>query len=399
MAEGLTPDLLWAAFWIWLLGFWILSRKLSIYVALVVSLIKVIIPTIYFAFFFDGSWTFLDDFYYQSSGEHLLDGGYNPITVLVDPKGLQKLFVLGSGNHFLYHWLNLVSQYLFGKHYYSAIFINIFITYICAYFLLKISDLVGFSNKYKKGLIIFYLLQWELLAWSSFISLKDILISLFTIASMYFILAFFKTRNFTYLLFLSITIFCFFWIRFYIPLVFLISIVSWLLMSYKGFKKYLVIGMTIWLGLIVINFFSRDVLLQSTSNLYLGSQDLQSLLFGVIRMSLTPQPWSIEPSYTFLFIPSILHWLFLFPTIWSGYLLWHHSKEMKLLIIYLIIVYIFYGVIDELQGPRHRVQIIPINAWLQFHFVWSSLAVKKYRFVIYKQGTIFLPKGVNKDTL
>jgi hypothetical protein len=94
-----------------------------------------------------------------------------------------------------------------------------------------------------------------------------------------------------------------------------------------------------------------------------------------------------------------LHWLFLFPTIWSGYLLWHHSKEMKLLIIYLIIVYIFYGVIDELQGPRHRVQIIPINAWLQFHFVWSSLAVKKYRFVIYKQGTIFLPKGVNKDTL
>ena len=95
-----------------------------------------------------------------------------------------------------------------------------------------------------------------------------------------------------------------------------------------------------------------------------------TLLFGLIHFSLTPQPWSIEDNYSFLLLPSIIHWILFVPVLLAARILWQKSLLSRLLLIYLLMVIIFYALIPELQGPRHRVQIIFVIAWMQFHFLW-----------------------------
>jgi hypothetical protein len=97
MAEGLTADLIWAAFWTILLSFAIANQYISKFSALFVGSIKALIPTFYFAFFYNGGWTFLDDVAYYEKGQTLLDLGYNPLTIIIDPEGLVKIFSISNG--------------------------------------------------------------------------------------------------------------------------------------------------------------------------------------------------------------------------------------------------------------------------------------------------------------
>ena len=87
-------------------------------------------------------------------------------------------------------------------------------------------------------------------------------------------------------------------------------------------------------------------------------------------MILTPLPWQIEESYTFLVIPSILNLLFLIPVTLVGSIFWKTSKPLSLLLIYLIAALFFYGYVEELQGVRQRYQLDFIIGWLQFHVLW-----------------------------
>jgi len=54
-------------------------------------------------------------------------------------------------------------------------------------------------------------------------------------------------------------------------------------------------------------------------------------------------------------------------------MLWREQPQVRPLFVYLAIALLLYGAFDELQGPRHRVQLIFIYAWAQFHFVWYVL--------------------------
>ncbi|MGK7887257.1 MAG: hypothetical protein AB4057_21840 [Crocosphaera sp.] len=383
MTEGLTFDLLWVSVCIWLFSFWILKKTLSISVAFFVSLTKVTIPFTYFAFFYDGSWTFLDDITYTVMGSKLLNEGYNPISVLTEYQGLNSLFNIAGGNHILYYWFNLFSQYLFGEHYYSAVFVNVFLTCISGYLLFKISQILGFSRKYTQGLFIFYLLQWELLVWSSFINLKDISVSFLTISILYIIMIFYRTQKKKYLILLLIPLFLLLWLRFYVCFLIMVSWGLWIFFNSKGLKKYWMLFIVIVLIGIMLSFWGLDTITQYQSELNLSPL---TIIFGIFRMFLTPQPWSIHPAYTFLLIPSLLQWMFFLPTLFSTYKLWNGSQEIRLLILYMLISFIFLGTFDRLQGPRHRVQLLPIIAWLQFHFLWSFFFIKKQKYIYHKLG-------------
>jgi hypothetical protein len=87
-------------------------------------------------------------------------------------------------------------------------------------------------------------------------------------------------------------------------------------------------------------------------------------------MLLTPQLWAISPEYSFLLLPSLLHWLLLIPALLGAWMLWRRSREAALLLIYLAIVLVVYGFIPEQVGARQRVQVTFIVAWTQFHFFW-----------------------------
>ncbi|MEP0854542.1 hypothetical protein [Trichocoleus sp. DQ-U1] len=379
MAEGLTNDLLWAAFCMGLLSFWIASRQLSKITSFFVAAVKVLIPLLYFAFFYDGNWTFVDDIAYQFQGKKMLELGYNPITVLVNPEGLSNLMLLSGGRHILYGWWNILGQYLFGKYYYPPVFLNVFLTFISGYFLFCIAHLSGFSPKYAKGLLLFSLFHWEIVVWSSLVNLKDILIMTITIVAIYLILRLSKQLNFYVLLGLGGIFFIFFWIRFYIPIVIMIATVIWISLFLKGWRRYILLVLSA-IGSIFVAFFLG--LENTIYNFNRLDQNWITILLGVIRMALTPQPWSIEPAYTFLFFPSILHWILFVPAVWGVWMLWRRSREAKLLFIYLALALLLYGAFQDIQGPRQRLQLTPIIAWAQFHFLWVIFKIQHPRITL-----------------
>lgn len=367
MAEGLTFDLMWLTFWTILLGFAIASQCIAKFSSLVIASIKALIPTFYFAFFYNGDWTFLDDVVYYEKGQTLLDLGYNPLTIIIDPEGLVKIFSISEGQHILYVWWNIFAQYFFGSHYYSPVFLNVLITFVTAYFISKIAELCGFSKNYQKSLYVFMLFQWEILAWSSLVNLKDTLVMCLSVIAFYGILKLFeqtskKIFNLNNLILPSLSLYLLFFIRFYtVPLIFL-SIIIFLMLKQQARNFPLLVLFTVLLIAIL------NMLIGYINNYNLFS--IINILTGTVRMILTPLPWQIEESYTFLVIPSILNLLFLIPVTLVASIFWKTSKPLSLLLIYLIVALFFYGSVEELQGVRQRFQLDFIIGWLQFHVLW-----------------------------
>ncbi|AFZ14319.1 hypothetical protein Cri9333_3494 [Crinalium epipsammum PCC 9333] len=370
MAEGLTFALIWAAFWTMLLSFAMCNQYITKFPSLVIASIKTLIPTCYSAYFYNGDWTFLDDVGYYEQGQTLLDLGYNPLTIIIDPEGLERIFAIANGQHILYVWWNIFAQYFFGSYYYSPVFLNVLITFVTAYFIIKIAELCNFSKNYKKSLYIFMLFQWDILAWSSFINSKDTLVMCLSVMALYGILKLFEQNNKTifnlnnlfFLMVSSLSLYLLFFIRFYtIPLIFL-TIIIFLIIK-QQVKSFLF--------LILFTVLFTTILSTLANFIYdVNSFSIKNVLTGILRMIFTPLPWQIEESYTFLVIPSILNLLFLIPVIIVGCKFWKISKPLSLLLIYLIVALIFYGFLEEFQGPRQRYQLTFIIGWLQFHVLW-----------------------------
>jgi hypothetical protein len=361
-------DLITVTVVIGLFVFWIASRDIPVVLALLVAILRVFLPFIYFAFFNDGTWNFWDDFVYQLQGTTMLELGYNPISALVDENGVATLMGLAEGKHILYGWWNLLAQYLFGKHYFSPVFLNVALTFLIGYYLVRIAQLCGFSREYSTKLLLFYLVHWELVSWSSIINLKDILIMFLTVVSFF---AIFKITEgkIQYLILLSIPIYCFYWLRFYIPFMILLATLIWVVLFMEGRNKYFL--------LICVMFVVRIVMPSIQAGLEEQGDQLSPSLMGLIvgpfrMLSLTPQPWSIQPEYTFLFISSILNWIFFLPAVIGGWNLWRQSKKASLLLVYLIISLMFYANFPGQDGPRHRVQLMFIIVWIEFHFLHKA---------------------------
>lgn len=370
MAQGITFNLIWISLWIAAIGFWISSKDISRMTAIFVAWVKVSIPFVYFSFFYNGTWNLLDDLTYAEHGKQLLELGYNPLTVLVDPKGLLQLMVMNSGYHILYSWWNLLAQYLFGQYYYSAVFLNVGLTFISGYLLYRLAQLFGYSKNYSKGLLIFFLLHWDLLAWSSFVNVKDILVMSLTLLNIYYIIRWLKKRTYKNLLPILAVTFLFFFIRFYIPILVVIVTFAWALIKKKGRFKYQMIILCLIGTVGIVHFLGLRSLLYSIQMLTLSPV---SIAIGTIRQSLTPQPWSIVPEYTYLLIPSILHVVFYLPAVVGSWLLWRRGpKEISFLLMYLGMVILLGAGAEMLQDPRRRVQVIFIIVWVQFHFLWVT---------------------------
>ena len=361
-------DLITVTVVIGLFVFWIASRDIPIVLALLVAILRVFIPFIYFAFFNDGTWNFLDDITYQLQGTIMLELGYDPISALIDENGLGELMGLSLGKHILYGWWNVLAQYLFGKHYFSSVYLNIALTFLIGNYLVRIAQLCGFSRAYSTKLLLFFLVHWELVPWSSMINLKDILIMFLTVMVFFSLLKIIEGKI-KYLILLSIPIYCFYWLRFYIPFMILFATLIWVVLFMEGRNKYFL--------LICVMFVVRIVMPSIQAGLEEQGDHLSPSLMGLIvgpfrMLSLTPQPWSIQPEFTFLFISSILNWIFFLPALIGGWNLWRQSKKASLLLVYLIISLMFYANFPGQDGPRHRVQLMFIIVWIEFHFLHKA---------------------------
>lgn len=362
----MTVALLYAAMSVFLIGAAVCARVMSLPPALAVSAVKTALPTVYFANYFAGTWTFLDDVAYFEQGLLLLGRDYNPAMLLFDQEALAFLMELSGGHHLLYGWFNAVAQSVFGEHYYAAVFVNVALTFGIAMFLYRLAIANDFSEAYAKGLFVFVCFHWELLAWSSLVNLKDTLVLFMTSAFVYAATQWARTHQVKFVVAVVLLIFMFYWIRFYVPLFLLAAFLLYL--PWMASRRTFLAAVFAVFGLVLI--YGSTIGWNNVSLLVEKLNLTAAMVTGAARMVLTPLPWSIDPEYSFLFLPAIFHWLFLLPMSVGAILLWQTRPYLRPLFIYLILMLLLYGAFEELQGPRHRVQLLFIYGWAQYHSLW-----------------------------
>ena len=361
-------DYLWIpALFVTFFGAWVLVKvvKLSFLNAFLLGVIKAAIPFFFFAYFYDGSWNLLDDMSYLMVGNKLMARAQNPFLSLFTQAGREQLIAISRDQTYLYYWWNYLAIYLFGPFYSSPIFLNVATTFVSAALMFKIVRASGYNEKYSKWLSIFFLLHWDILAWSSFVNLKDTLVLLLTLAAVYSGIRFVQTRKILWALALAGVLFIFLLIRFYIPLLMVISLVVWTVFVVKGFKK---------VPLIIIAL--AGVLFVFPEGAYQTFQEMnkEEWIYGPIQMALTPRPWAIDPGYSFLLIPSIFHWVFFIPGLVAGVLLFRKNPAFRFAAIYFVTLVVFFGLLPDIRGPRERLQITWVLAWVQFDYLWPFIS-------------------------
>ncbi len=367
MGSGLTAQLAFAALAIGIVSVLVLARFLPLWIAALVAAAKVSAGLLYFGWLFDGRWVLLDDISYWEYGRELLNMGYDPVSVLVNPGGLTTLFILSGGFHILYPWWNLLAQFLLGPLYYAPVFLNIGLTCVAGVFLYRIARMDGFSVRYSQGLLVFFLLHWDVLVWSSIANLKDVLVMTLVLAACYYFLRVAEPgismpRRIAAVAGLAIPLLLLPWIRFYVPVLLMGAGACWILVKRPGWGKY---------GLLVVAMGAMVLVLPSYIPYQYLALNPAATVYGTLRFALTPQPWSIDASYSFLQIPSMLHWLFFIPALGGGAFLWKRAPGASLLLVVLATLTVFYGMVPILQEPRHRLQIAFVWVWMQYHVIVS----------------------------
>jgi hypothetical protein len=359
--EGFTTDLVLLAFCAWGASALIAGRDMPLPLALVLAAVRVSVPVVYFALYFDATWNVGDDLVYAAHGRELLNCGYNPVTVLLHDHGRGYLQSLSQGHHVLYGWWNLLAMSFFGEHYYAPVFLNVVVTFIGGSLLARTVRQLGFSAGYSLGLQIFWLLHWDLIAWSSLLNIKDVLVQTLTIAILYCLVGFVVERKTRFLVGFLMIAQLFWWIRFYVPVIVLTAVMIWMLTQWNDSRKYLFVP----LGAMAYYF---------VAPLISGAKDywqFNTLFYGTVRFTLTPIPWNVEQVYEYLVIPTSLHWLSFIPAMIGAGFLWGESKYARLFFIYLACLVGLYAITEDLLGPRQRFQVAFLFAWAQFHFAWK----------------------------
>jgi hypothetical protein len=368
MSEGLTPDLLFAAACLWVFGMVLTWRRLPLPLAAAITTLKVAIPLVYFAYY-AGTWIFLDDIKYQAEGAGMLAAGFTPLSAVTTPAGIIHLGMLAGGEHVLYGWWNLLGLWLFGGHYWSPIFLNVGLTFVAAVYLERTLEELGMEKAYRRWAMAFFLVHWDILAWSSFINLKDTLVMTITSAGILAMVRLAKGASLRKLGALALVALLFTWIRFYLTALMLVALGIWLFFQWRDRRKYLLLAV---IGVVVaaaMHARAGD----------LADVQIAHLPIGLFRTILTPQPWNIDPAYTFLTIPAIANWLTFGLLISGAWAAWRHGGPARLLIIYMLAIVVFYSAVPALEGPRQRFQITPICAWLEFHAFWMLLRARRNR--------------------
>lgn len=350
-------NLLYPTFFIFLIGFTTITFYLkSVKIAFFVSTIKAFIFFIYFFYFFDTNfrYTFFDDITYITTANEYVNNGKTFFNLISNPLNLVAVF---GHFHFLYYLYNILAIEIFGHYYFAPVAMNIIVTFFTAIVLYKLLFKLQLNNSIIMFITIFYLLNWDMLAWS-IINFKDFLVQFITISLFYLIIKNDIKFNLMNIIFITILVINVIFLRFYIPFFILLAyFVFKIFLKYKYAKKanknlYLLL---IFLFPIIVSIILK---LFFTSDLDLFISHFSNPIIGIIRFILTPLPFHMANGYNFLLFPSLIDFLLL-PLFFYGIYLFYKikSKYKYLILIYFFIVIIFYGSFPELAGPRHKIQI------------------------------------------
>ena len=366
-AYGISWQMLWVLVIIWVAIILVLSKVLPVQVGVFVATVKVAITGSFFALWGDGSW-FLggDDESYYITGIRLITSGENPISIWFSSAGNHILIDRPSAA--LYHWLNMFWMYVFEPAYYPPVLGNVFVTSISCLIFDRILILQGFGPRYRLGFAVFFLLHWYVLAWSSFLNIKEPVITCLLLLSIYSILEI-QRGKWPYLILFSLSIFLLWGIRFYIPALLAGAAALYYVLTSRN-KALLLFITTAVLAVVMWKYWNTLTLVERLSDFTPAS-----VLKHMVKQFLSPIPWKITDPATYLIVPSILHWLLFVPAVIGGISLLSNRQTKGIWLVALTILagYTFYSVIPALASPRHVSPFTTLWILFEYQFLFSIL--------------------------
>lgn len=344
---------------LFIFGFLSVFRQIGVWLTLVIVAVKVLFPLLYFSGQFGAPWVLLDDITYEEQAYFLLRSGLNPFEVFFDGEARDLIRSTVGGAHFLYTWWNYVAFLVLGDFYFSPVILNVALTFISARMLGRLARGCGFDQKYCSYLVALFLVHPETIVWSSFINLKDTLVITSTIGLLLGVQMVFQNRVLWGLMLVAFFVYLFSSLRFYIPFIMAVAVLGLLALRFSGWKRL------VFLPPMLLVLYLITPMDSTATDLFRSD----GALFGLMRFLLTPRPWNIEEDYSFLLIPTIVHYALFIPVLMVLPVFWRISTGTKLVLLYLAVVTVFYAFVPELQGPRHRAQVSFIFIWLQMHAV------------------------------
>ena len=342
-------------------------------ISLLIAFIKSGLYLIYYGYLFDGTYTFLDDWTYFEGGYKLTDRG---VTFFNFYNHWEYVKMIGRGDHFVYYLYNAVAFQIFTIGYYAPVSLNILFTIIFAFYGTKLIELeFKLSKRYAKLFFIFLMCHPSILSWSTVMNGKDIIILFFHLLILISISCYFRGKILKFMIIILPSILILLFLRFYIPFIFGVVFIVTALIKYKNMrhKKYL-----IYIFLIgVTSFYSTGSGLFESS-LTVAQNHIVNPVLGLIRFLLTPVPFRAEENYSFLNFAALANW-FLMPFLIFGILSLYKTKTIfiRYFLLYFIVFVLLYAFVGELQGPRHRVQILYPIAVLQMIGILNIINKRK----------------------
>jgi len=348
-------DLLFAAAVVAVLGTAALLRPLGLRGATFCALLKVSLCAGYFAWFDDGGWRLVDDVTYAREGGDLLAEGLGPVQLFLAPSQVALVMSLLGSRNIGYYVFNAGAQGLFGNHYWAAVMLNVLATCLAGAGVARIAALADLPRARRRWLVGFFVLHWDVLVWSSLLNLKDSLVLTLTVWSFALGITFLRNPRWRGLCGLAAVILLVSFVRWYVTLLFAAAFVGWGLVALRGGRRLALV----FLGLLALVPLSTQ------------TPDLSLLDFGGLAQSglaflVTPRPWGIRPDYEFLRIPALLHWATLPLLPLGAWRMWRTHRYLQPLVLYAGLTVAFYSTVPWLVGPRHRLQLAFVLAWMQF---------------------------------
>jgi hypothetical protein len=335
----------------------------SVIFSISAAFVKAGIFLIYFGQLFDGTFTFLDDWGYVNGGIALVDEGVGLFNLAEKWK---FALMIGGGDHFIYYLYNAYAFRFFSVDYFAPVALNIMLTVLIAWSGSTLGAReFGFKDKWKSIFFFFLLFHPDILAWSTVMNGKDILVLLAHVLLLLSASFYFEGRKWTAISMAVPIVLILFFLRFYVPVFFAGAlIVQQTLIIKNGRNMFWLFVFASLLVFVTVSMIGH-LIPQALSML---QEHSINPLFGFVHMALTPIPFNTDINYSFLNIPALLHWIMI-PMVCYGLILLkrdYKSNFNRFFIIYLILFMVLYSINGELTGPRHRVQLDFAWAVLQF---------------------------------
>lgn len=333
----------------------------SVVFAALAALLKAGTFLLYFGIWFDGTFTFLDDWAYLDLAIQMYDQNLGLFDTVGNVDALQGI---SGGEHYGYSLYNVYAITFFGFGYYAPVAMNIILTAFIAWAGANLAATeFRFNDGWRKLFFAFLLFHPDIFAWSNIMNGKDTLLLLLHILLLHSVSMYFRGRV-TFAVILALTVCTMLSaLRFYVPLLFGAALALSMFISAKNYSnslKFVAAGF-------VLAFFILTDYFKLENNINALRADFVNPFYGAVRFMLTPIPFNTELEYSFLNIPALIHWI-LMPFVILGFLAMakNPSDYEQFFLIYIMIFLALYSCYGELQGPRHRVQIDYAWAVLQF---------------------------------